>query len=106
MKIRVKTSVNEYYNTNYYTAFDVEYTKPEVEDKFGTMTGTRIAEVFPVYPDLSLNNVYSPDFENFFELWGVKALTDEDDETQYDIMYVAVPVEAECGEEDKEKAED
>lgn len=95
MKIKVKTSVNEYSNTHYYTTFEVDYTKPEVEDEFWARTGTRICEVFPVYPDLSTSNVYSPDPGTAFELWGAKVLIDEEDESQYDIRYIAVPVEIE-----------
>lgn len=93
MKLKVKTSVNEYHNIHYYTTFEIEYDKPETEDSFGMMTGTRISDVFPVYPDLSTTNIYTPDHENFFELWGAKVLTDEEDESQFEFRYIAVPVD-------------
>ena len=101
-KIRVKTRVNEYTNTHYHTTFDIEYDKPEVEEEFSPRTGTRIAEVFPVYPDLQCSNIYSPDHCSFFELWGVKILTDEEDASCVDYRYIAVPVEPELDEEDPE----
>lgn len=95
MKLTVKTSVNERHNVHYYTKFDIESEKPEVEDHFGALTGTRIAEVLPVYPDLSTTNRYTPDGEHWYELWSAKELIDEEDETQYDYLYIAVPVEPE-----------
>lgn len=94
-KIRVKTSVSEYTNTNYYTTFEIIDEKPEPEDEFNKFNGTRIAEVLPVYPDLSTTNRYTPDGEHWYELWSVKKLIDEEDETQYDYLYIAVPVEPE-----------
>lgn len=95
MKLTVKTRVNEHHNIQYYTKFDIESEKPEVEDHFGALTGTRIAEVLPVYPDLNTTNRYTPDGENWYELWSAKELIDEEDETQYDYLYIAVPVEPE-----------
>ena len=90
-KIRVKTSVNEYTNTNYYTTFEIIDEKPEPEDEFNKYTGTRIVDVFPVYADLCLDNIYTPDGENFFRLWGVKILTDEEDADCVEYEYYAVP---------------
>ena len=90
-KIRVKTSVSEYTNTNYYTTFEIIDEKPEPEDEFNEFTGTRIFDVFPVYADLCLNNIYTPDGENYFRLWGVKRLTDEEDAECVDYEYYAVP---------------
>lgn len=98
--IRVKTRVNEYHNTHYYTTFDIEYEKPEVEEEFSPLHGTRIAEVFPVFADLQYSNIYSPDYSSFFELWGVKILTDEEDESCVEYRYVAVPVEPESEEDE------
>ena len=104
--IRAKTSVNERHNTHYYTTFDIEYEKPEVDEEFSPINGTKIAEVFPVCADLHHNNTYTPDGENFFELWGVKILTDEEDETCVEYQYIAVPVEVETEPEENEEGDD
>lgn len=101
-KLRVKTKVDEYHNTHYYTTFDIEYEKPEVEEEFSPRTGTRISEVFPVIADLHLDNIYSPDSTSFFELWGVKILTDEEDESCFDYRYIAVPFEPEYDEDEED----
>lgn len=68
--IRIKASMDEYRNTHYYTTFYIESEKPEIGEDFNPIYGTKITEVFPVYADLHLTNTYSPDCENFFELWG------------------------------------
>ena len=90
-KIRVKTGINEYHNIHCYTAFEIVDKKPEIEDAFNDFTGTRIADVFPVCADLHLNNIYTPDNENYFTLWGVKILTDEEDMSCVEYEYYAVP---------------
>lgn len=90
-KIRVKTSVNEYHNIHYYAEFEIVDEKPEAEEDFNKFTGTRIADVFPVCADLHLNNIYTPDCENYFSLWGVKILTDEEDASCVEYKYYAVP---------------
>ncbi len=100
-KLRVKTSMNEYTNTNYYTTFEIIDEKPEPEDEFNKFSGTRIVDVFPVYADLRLDNIYTPDGENFFSLWGVKILTDEEDADCVEYEYYAVPEVLELPELDE-----
>lgn len=104
--LRVKTSYSERSNSHYYTTFEIEFEKPEIESEFSPATGTKIVDVRPVCPDLQCNNIYSPDFEHFYSLWEVKILTDEDDDRYVDYRYIAVPVEPDLGLDDDDTEDD
>lgn len=96
MKLKIKTSVNERFNIERFTTFEVVYSKPEIEEEFSTYNGTKIIEVNPICADLHpTNRYYDTHNDAFYDLYEVVTALDEENPDSLDYSYVAVEVEEE-----------